>query len=435
MTAAQLSYLMLLPAQALCLLPMCHQLKPGRKKALLFLAVLDAVLLPLAALITFRCDLDINYVLFPLLLIFFAVYQWVIKCPVSKSLSVFLSVSALMAILCNLTCAIEASIDPTAGASVLTLRSALLQLSINTLAAGLLAFPFYRYGSRLIDQLKLQKIWYMTLPFSAVLIICNLFIRPLKYETLFVNNVFRSFLFSIFSFLTLWCLLCMIYYQIVMGVLTAYRNRERMRMLEMQESQFESQQEYMESFSRARHDFRQSILTMKNLYHEGNYDRLGAYIDEYYDALPVNETRRYCANSALNALLNFYAGRAEENAIRASFRIDLPEKLSVSDVDLCTIIGNILENAAAACLELPEEERTITLSVLVQNHRLYIVATNSFSGVTRQRNGMYLSTRHSGNGIGLASVRASAEKYHGKAEFTHSGKEFQSNVMLLLQPQ
>ena len=52
MTAALLSYLMLLPAQVLCLLPMCHQLKPGRRKALIFLVVLDAVLFPLAALVT-----------------------------------------------------------------------------------------------------------------------------------------------------------------------------------------------------------------------------------------------------------------------------------------------------------------------------------------------------------------------------------------------
>ena len=73
MTAALLSYLMLLPAQVLCLLPMCHQLKPGRRKALIFLVVLDAVLFPLAALVTVRCELDITYVLFPLLLVFFAV--------------------------------------------------------------------------------------------------------------------------------------------------------------------------------------------------------------------------------------------------------------------------------------------------------------------------------------------------------------------------
>ena len=433
MIAALLSYIMVLPAQVLCLLPMHHQLKPGWKKTVVILAVLNVCLLPVAAFVTVQFSLDINYVLFPLLLIFFAVYQHILNCPVSKTLSVFLSVSALMAILCNLTCAIEASFDPSSGANALSLKSALIQLGVNAVAAGILFFPFFRYGSRLIDELKLQKIWYMTIPFSAVMIICNLFIRPLKYETLFVNNVFRSFLFSIFSFLILWSLLCVIYYQIVMGVLNASRTRERMRMLEMQESQFESQQQYMESFARTRHDFRQNILTMKNLYHEGNFEQLGQYIDEYYDALPVPETRQYCCNRALNALLNFYAGKAKENDIPVSFRIDIPQKISVSDIDLCTIIGNILENAVAASLEIPVERRSLLLSGLVQNNRLYIVATNSFSGLVRQRNSEYLSSRHTGSGIGLKSVCASAEKYHGKAVFSHNGQEFHSDVMLLLQ--
>ena len=425
--------MMVVPAQALCLLPMCHQFRRGWKRTILIMAALNAVSLPLAAFVIWHFQLDINYVLLPLLLVFFGFYQFCLKCPVSKSLSTFLSVCALMAILCNLTCAIEASMDPSIGADTLSVRSALLQLGVNALAAGILAFPFLKYGSKLMDQLNLQKIWYMTIPFSAVLIICNLFIRPLKYETLFVNNVFRSFMFSIFSFLTLWNLLCVIYYQIVIGVMNASRTLERVRMLEMQESQFESQREYMESFSRTRHDFRQNILTMKNLYHEGDYTRLGEYIDEYYASLPSPETKQYCQNGALNALLNFYAGKAKENGIRASFRIDIPRKISVSDVDLCTIIGNILENAIAACMDLPEEERMLSLSGLVQNHRLYIVATNTFNGIIRQWNGEYLSLRHSGNGIGLNSVRASAEKYHGKAEFSHNEKEFQSNVLLVLE--
>ena len=103
-------------------------------------------------------------------------------------------------------------------------------------------------------------------------------------------------------------------------------------------------------------------------------------------------------------------------------------------MDLCTVIGNILENAVAASLEIPAENRSLLLSGLVQNNRLYIVATNSFNGMVKLRNGKYLSSRHTGNGIGLKSIRASAEKYHGKAAFSHNGKEFHSDVMLLLQP-
>ena len=140
MIPALLSFAMVLPAQVLCLLPVWHQLKPGRHKTVILLAVLDAVLLPAGAWITFRYGLDINYILLPLLLLFFGVYQHCLKCPFCKSLSVFMSVCALMAILCNLACAIEAALDPSAGAALISLRSALIQLAVNSAAAALL-FP------------------------------------------------------------------------------------------------------------------------------------------------------------------------------------------------------------------------------------------------------------------------------------------------------
>ena len=158
--------MMVIPAQALCLLPMCHQFRSSWKRTVLIMTALNTVSLPLAAFVTWHFSLDINYVLLPLLLVFFGFYQFCLKCPVSKSLSTFLSVCALMAILCNLTCAIEASMDPSIGADTLSVRSALLQLGVNALAAGILAFPFLKYGSKLMDQLNLQKIWYMTIPFS-----------------------------------------------------------------------------------------------------------------------------------------------------------------------------------------------------------------------------------------------------------------------------
>ena len=142
MIAALLSFVMVLPAQVLCLLPMRHQLKPGQKKTVAILAVLNAFLLPMAAFVTIQFSLDINYVLFPMLLVFFVVYQHILKCPISKTLAVFLSVSALMAILCNLTCAIEASFDPASGANTLSLKSALIQLGVNTVALGILFIPF-----------------------------------------------------------------------------------------------------------------------------------------------------------------------------------------------------------------------------------------------------------------------------------------------------
>ena len=428
-----LTVLTALPAQVLCLLPLWNQRKYGVGKTLGWLGLMDLLLFPVAAFLLHRYLLLPNTVLFPLLLAFFGGWQRCLKCAVYKSLAVFFAVCSLLCICRNIACAIESRVMPEAGADALSVESALIQLGLNALVVLLLFLPLRRYGAKLIDSLDLPGVWYMTLPFSLVLLGINLFLRPLKYETLFVNNVFRAFLLSVFATLILWALLCVMFYQIVTAMLASADQKMKIRLLEMQESQFVSQQRYMEASARARHDFRQNVLTMKNLCQEGNYSALEKYIDEYYNALPRAETAQYCRNHALNATLNYYAGKAAEEKIRTGFRVDIPDVITVSDVDLCTVTGNILENAVNACLELPEEKRYIHLTILTRNgNRLYLVATNSHAGKIRKRGGNYLSSHRQGEGIGLKSVMETAAKYGGSAEFSHDENEFFSNVMIPL---
>ena len=421
MFSALLYFLPLFPMQVLALSPLCHQTKYGLLRTIGMIAAADLLLFPVAALIRVRGGISMNLLLLLVYLVFLGLCLLLTRCPVCKTLSSALLICALHTILSNAACAVYAQADPTYSAEMISPRFALLQFGINTLAVIILYYPFRKYGSRLIDSLDIRRIWYMTLPFSLVLIISSQFIRPLRFETLFVNNVFRSFLFILSSSLILWILLAVIFHQIVTGILDAAETEEKMHMLEMQESQFKAQQEYLESSARTRHDFRQNVLTMKALCHEGDYEALGKYIDEYSDTLPVAETRRYCRNNALNALLNHYAGKAEALGFAAVFRIDLPDTVPVKDVDLCTIVGNILENALRASADIPEEKRNLTMTVQIRNNRLYIVATNAFSGTVR---------RH-GSGIGLKSVQACAEKYGGTAAFSHDGTEFHSDVMLM----
>ena len=428
-----LTFLTVLPGQLLCLLPMRHQLRFGVARSFGIAALLDALLLPAAALLTLRLSVNYIWVLIPLLLVFFAVYQAGVKCPLCKSLAVYLCVCALMEALNNVACAIEAQVHPEYGAMTVSTEFALLKLGLYALAALLLSWPFWRYASELVDSLNLPRIWGMTLPFSIILIGLSLFLMPLKFETLFFNNVFRAFLFACVFTLTLWVLLNVMFFFVVSGILAAAGQREKMQMLAIQESQFAAQKRYMEESARARHDFRQSVRTMKELFHRQQYEALGRYIDASYEGLPSLDTVRYCENEALNALLNHYHRRAADAKIRTVFKIDLPDQFSVSDVDICAMTGNILENGILACEEAPEEKRRLHLTMQMQGgKRLFLVVTNSHGGHIRCRGGRYLSTRQHGEGLGLRSVPSIAARYGGTAEFSHDDREFVSNVMLPL---
>lgn len=429
-----LSYLPLVPAALLCCFPMVHRLACSRRRLALRMALLFLLSFPVCALLDWRFRLPPNTLLPPLLVLFYFVYHRSLRVHPSKSLAVFLYVCALASLLSNMAFGAEALRHPELGADDYTVEGALIQLGF-LLAAVLVFLPLTRYTAWLIDRLDLNRVWYTTLPVSCLIAGVNQMLRPLHYETLYVNRVFLAFWTILLTLFLLFCMLSVIFYGMVKWILAAAETETRSRLLEMQESQYVSQQNYMEATAAARHDFKQSIRTLKALSRAGDYDAIDAYLAQYPDTLPENDVILYCRNRAVNALLNYYTREAQDSGIDLNLEIDLPDRISVTDVDLCTAAGNILDNAVAACRELPRGERWLQFSLTARDdRRLYLVATNSFSGRVRQRDGRYLSTRRGGDGIGLGSVRSIAERYGGFARFSHEDRAFYSDVMFPLAP-
>lgn len=223
-------------------------------------------------------------------------------------------------------------------------------------------------------------------------------------------------------------------YRIAMSVLSNAKLTERIQFFEMQENQYLIQKKYIEETSKQRHDFRQSLFTLNRLAEDGNLEGLKEYLSKYVEILPKTEIKPYCKNSAINALLNYYAQSAKDSGIRTEWNIGLPETLTISEPDFCSLLGNLIENAISGCMTVSEKEnRYHCLSVTVKNDvNLYIVSTNRFNGIVTLKDGRYLSTKRRGNGIGIHSMKMIAEKYHGVARFYHSEDEFYGDVMLLM---
>ncbi|MCR5521722.1 MAG: ATP-binding protein, partial [Lachnospiraceae bacterium] len=118
--------------------------------------------------------------------------------------------------------------------------------------------------------------------------------------------------------------------------------------------------------------------------------------------------------------------------IRFTLEVDMPAELPLSDVEMCAVIGNILENAVFACKDIPVEERFADLVIRVENDsQLYIVAANSFNGEIEMDEGRLLST-HGGSGIGLSSIATVVTRHDGSVRFSSEENEFFSDVVIPL---
>lgn len=427
-----LSYLVMIPAALLCYAPMKNQTKLSHARLTANAGILFLIMIPVMSWITYQYGLKPNTLMLPAFAILFFLYHRSLTVHISKSLAVYCYICALMSILSNYANGYDALMNPGSGADTFSMENAVFQLALSTVVTALVFYPARRYGSVLTDKLNLPHVWYTTVIISALFLAINLPIRPLKYQTLYTNKVFLAFWSALSMMLATLLLLTVIFYYIVVGILREADTNEKNRMLEMQKNQYIKLQNYMKATAEVRHNFRQTIRTLESLAAKKDYDAIDEYLKKYVSSIPQNDVMEFTRNNAVNALLNYYVEEAKTDRITLHLTIDIPDTCRIDDIDFCNLLGNLFENAITACLELPVEEREISL--LIQNPEgnayLYIATSNSFNGNVKLSGDRYLSTRHSGNGIGLSTVMSIAQKYGGTARFYHEGKVFNGDIMM-----
>ena len=428
---ACLSNLVIFPAAILCLAPMRNWYRGSFFGVFWRMMLVIGIMVPIGSYLECALSLSPNLVFLPMMILFFIAYHFCLRVHISKSLSIFIYVCAIMSVFANLANALDAKVHPEGGALVLTRENALYQFTITMIGTAALFYLFYRFGSHLVDYLDINRIWYVTIILSGMILFVNVNMVPQKYETLYTNKVFRIFLLLQVLFLCLELMQAVVFYYIVEGILNAARIDARKRFLEAEERSYRKQKKYMDETARQRHDFKQTVRALNIMAQENDLEGIKTYLGKYIETMPENDVKTYCANSAVNAVLNYYAQSAVQNHVDLILKIDLPETVPISEIDLCASIGNILDNAISACCEIEEGSRYIRLSVTVQNQsNLYIVAVNSFNGKAKKIGNAYLSTHRKGYGIGLLSVASIAGSYGGTARFYDEGTEFFSDVMM-----
>ena len=132
-----------------------------------------------------------------------------------------------------------------------------------------------------------------------------------------------------------------------------------------------------------------------------------------------------------------YLGKLDEDLttrIHVNAKATVPAQLKISEIDLCVIIGNLLDNAVEACLkqECPED-RFIRVYIGLLKDQLYLSISNSAGGAVKKSGRLYLSTKDSdSHGFGLLRVDRIVEKYAGYLNRQNEEGVFATEIMLPL---
>lgn len=426
-----LSFLVIIPAAMLCFFPMRNQLRfKVRFSIISMILALISIIVSVSSLDAYK-SYNYNQLMLPLLLVCLLVFYLLVKVPFEKALCIFLAVIALISFISNIANGYDAYIHPEGSINDFSLEAALLQLSLSTLAAAVLAYPFYKYGSWLIDTIHFKSVWLFSGVASFLFVVLNMVVFPTQYQLLQDREIFLFYWGTLITMFPLYLLLMVLFYYIVKSLYNKLTTDERNRLLEMEENQFIKQQQYMNETSQARHDFKHMVRTLTEFVESGDHESADKFLKSYADSLPTNEILKFSDNTAVNATMNYYAQTAQQNNIKTDLIAVIPDNVPLTDNELCSMVGNILENAITACLDIPEEDRWIQFMAEPMNDTQFlIVATNSFSGKIKKHQGHYLSTKKHSSGIGLSSIQRTVQNHGGTASFSNSDNEFYTNIII-----
>lgn len=159
-------------------------------------------------------------------------------------------------------------------------------------------------------------------------------------------------------------------------------------------------------------------------------------IKELNIELENNEMKSYCEIPVLNAILTEKSLWAKKYKINFDSYIEPGVNLGhVTDSDLVTILGNLLDNAIRAAANC-EQNKNVKIRIFMQNggNLCVIKIINMFTEKLRRNDKGFLTTKKENgiHGIGLKSVESTAKKYDGHLECFIEDKEFQAVVLLSL---
>ena len=222
--------------------------------------------------------------------------------------------------------------------------------------------------------------------------------------------------------------------RLIVSLSAERRTKESRRQMEALQRDYEVVQKKLELGRSYRHDMRHHMAALTALLRQGDCEGAQRYVTEWQGQLSEIETETWCRNTAVNGVLSTYLTQAREIGCVLDVDVALPASFPFEEMDLCVVLANALENAIHACEEAPDgTPRHIRLSVtLTDRRRLTVSVENScHNAMEFDGSGFPLVPHREGHGLGLKSIAAVAEKYHGLFQCDCNEGVFTLRVVLL----
>lgn len=181
-----------------------------------------------------------------------------------------------------------------------------------------------------------------------------------------------------------------------------------------------------------RHDYHNHLQTLKARLDMGQSESAREYLDRLENDLDGIRALAETGNVSVDAILNAKLSLVLKKEIELNFKAEVPQALTVSDIDLCVILGNLIDNAVESCERVEEDRRFLRLYIGVLKKQLYLSITNATAETVRKIDAAYISAKRGNHGHGLKRIDRVVEKYGGYVNRQNEPGVFATEILLPL---
>ena len=183
-----------------------------------------------------------------------------------------------------------------------------------------------------------------------------------------------------------------------------------------------------------KHDLANHLNLLHYFIEVNNIEEAKTYIERMgIDLKKINKSFYYIetGSDSLDFILNSKLLVAREKGIEVNTNIGPISELFISNVDLCTLLANLLDNSIEACERFEKKNTFIKVQLSLIKQNLIINIKNSSNPVDVDEEGNYITNKKSGDhGLGMLQINRIVNQYNGFISRTYENDIFETSILL-----
>jgi len=249
-------------------------------------------------------------------------------------------------------------------------------------------------------------------------------------NTPFSSQITRE-IFNIRTLVDLSGLTILYAYHILRREMQAKYDLDAMRnILQSQYAIYRKSGESIDIINRKYHDLKHQIAMLRA---EEDFMKRQAFLDEMESDIKMYEAQNKTGNSVVDTILTSKSITCQKHNIELTCVVDGKLLNFMHVMDICTILGNALDNAIECEIQIEEQEkRLIHVEVLSKKEFIVLRFENYFEGKLEFEDNRPTTTKANKeyHGYGIKSIQYTAKKYNGWTTINKKGNWFELTIVI-----